>query len=193
MYLVNVNWKIVFIITAASFQCVYPQGQRGNWFQERERNNYCKFSDFGYRPSGRIAVVTRITPPTIINENELLENIGGKAKNSFEIGETVADNAGEVTEKMAEKFKETVGPTLKTIAKTAARLARSLGIFGAVFGVVLDQYGTSVDGVIEKTNTAFARLTEEVNERMDQMKAYVDSKILAFERETITCEFGHIE
>jgi len=196
MYLINVNWKIAFTIIAASFQFVYPE--KNELYQQMEINKFCKFSDFGYRPNGTKMVVTKIKPQTIVNENALLENIGGKAKNFLEIGEKVVENAGSVSEilvklpkaaaELQKQLKKSVGAALQTIAKTAPKLARSLGIFGAVFGVVLDQYATSVDDVIEATNTAFAHLTEDVNERMDQMKAYVDSKILAFERETITCE-----
>ena len=75
------------------------------------------------------------------------------------------------------------------LLKIAPKLAPALGAFGFVFGFIADLSKPSPQDIIDQTNKAIAKLTKEVNDRLEKMKGYVDHRVITLERDLINREY----
>ena len=64
---------------------------------------------------------------------------------------------------------------VESIGKAAPMLAPALGVFSALSGMVNKKL--SPQDILNKVNTAIEELANEVNQKLDQMEGYVDSKV----------------
>ena len=132
----------------------------------------CAFN--GYKPGGNAVTVSKIEAPVAKLQASALSKIAS------------------LTSKTAGLSMHSVN-ALKAFgdifSKIAPKLASSLGVFGAVMGFVNEFTKPTPADIIKATNKAISKLTDEVNTRLDEMKGYVDYKILLLEKELINREY----
>ena len=132
----------------------------------------CAFN--GYKPGGNAVTVSKIEAPVATLQASALSKIAS------------------LTSKTAGLSMHSIN-ALKAFgdifSKIAPKLASSLGVFGAVMGFVTEFTKPTPADIIKATNKAISKLTNEVNTRLDEMKGYVDHKILLLEKELINREY----
>jgi len=120
-----------------------------------------------YIPGGGIQNVRNIVAPkATLKQKSFLSIIAGTA------GTT--GNAGKIL-KIMDKFSK--------VFKNAAKMAPWLGALSGVFGFIGKK--PSAQDAVNAANKAIKKLTEEVNNRMVEMKGYVDDSILKSESQWI--------
>ena len=143
----------------------------------------CSFKDIGYKPSGRITEVKKLDAPVAKLQKTLIDKIAGKSSMSASLL-MHSVNAG----KAFTTVTETSMKAVKFLVNLAPKLASTLGIFGAVFSFVSDATKPSAQQIIDSTNVAFENLTSEMNDRIDQLQGYVDSRVIQLEKAMVTRE-----
>ena len=73
---------------------------------------------------------------------------------------------------------DAVADLTETLVNTAKYLAPAVGIIGSVMGTIAGDKTPTPDNILEATNKAFEKMTEEVDNRIDEMKKYVDQEII---------------
>jgi len=144
-----------------------------DWFTIRlDSKTGCNYE--GYAPGGRVKKVDQIEAPIAeLAEGGLNAALGGLVQASH-VSSATANAVGEFVEKYA---------------KVAPKLGASLGLFGAAFGF-LDSLGKpSLSDVMKSVNTAIQDLTDEMNEKLDQMKGYVDTRVINSERDMLQKQY----
>lgn len=140
----------------------------GSWaLREQTRGSVCKPEK--YIPGGSITTVQKIKAPVATLQKTLL---GAIAKTGGNVG-----NAGKIVGVMS-KFSD--------VFKSASKMAPWMGALGAVFGFVGADDKPSAQDAVDATNKAIEQLTKEVNVRLEQMKGYVDQRVLDSESNWIT-------
>ena len=78
---------------------------------------------------------------------------------------------------------------LKQLSSIAPKLGNAVGLFGIGLGIVQAFVDPSPQDVLDKANEAIAKLTNEMNDRLDEMKGYVDDRTLNLEKDLIDREY----
>jgi len=144
-----------------------------DWFTIRlDTKTGCNYE--GYAPGGKVKEVGQIKAPIAeLAKGGLSAALGGLVEASH-VSSATANAVGEFVEKYA---------------KVAPKLGASLGLFGAAFGF-LDSVGKpSISDVMKSVNTAIQDLTDEMNEKLDQMMGYVDTRVINSERDTLQKQY----
>ena len=100
------------------------------------------------------------------------------------MGKIVASSAG--SQVLMEGLKG-----IKTLAKIAPKLGAAVGIFSIGLGIVQAFLDPTPQDILDKANEAIAKLTDEVNDRLDEMKGYVDQKTINLEKDLIGREYKY--
>merc|ERR1719427_2053558 len=103
----------------------------------------------------------------------------------------VLGNAGKASNLAMHSIKalDAFGKLASGFAKIAPALGPCLGIFGVVLGGLADFTKPKPEDILKATNVAIAKLTEEVNNRLEEMKGYVDGKVIDLEKGLIDKEY----
>ena len=143
----------------------------------------CSFKDIGYKPSERITKVKKLDAPVAKLQKTLIDKIAGKSSMSANLL-MHSVNAGKTFTTVTEKSMKAV----KFLVNLAPKLASTLGIFGAVFAFASDATKPSAQQIIDSTNVAFENLTVEMNNRINQLQGYIDSRVIKLEKAMVTRE-----
>ena len=149
---------LCFLILSPSINVVHTQT-----ILFRDWSGLCTFQ--GYKPGGNLPVISRITAPKASIQGKALRTISGKIGQ----GLTAEGNAANVVSKFSETF-----------AKVAGTLAGTLVVFGDAFGEI---NSPTVGDILSATNRAIAQLSREVDNRLIQLKGYIDQQILNSEHQ----------
>jgi len=123
----------------------------------------CKFS--GYVPGGKRVILDPITSPHAMDQGNSLAQYAYFC----DYGNTVTGAALDLA-----SFGKKVG-------QYAEKLSAALGVWGAIVGGFLYEEPTTAD-IIDGVNSAFDRLTKQVNDQFDNMQEYVKQQILDLEK-----------
>ncbi|EDO48428.1 predicted protein [Nematostella vectensis] len=99
---------------------------------------------------------------------------------SFGLGSATSANAAAVSAAV---------DGIKGLTKVATAAAKSFGVFGAAFGFVASLTAPSPDDILEKVNDAFEEITNEMNHRFEQMKDYVDQRVIQLYVDGLNSEY----
>eukprot|EP00111_Clytia_hemisphaerica_P020540 TCONS_00060515-protein len=135
---------------------------------------YCEFK--GYAPGGNKVIVQKIIAPVAKMEQDVLS---GLTANLGTLVDAV-DNGGMILQGIE---------TIQKVSKFASKLSGALGAFGIGLAVLDAFTSPSPQDILDQANKAIEKLTDEVNERLDEMKGYVDQKTIHLEKDLISREY----
>eukprot|EP00794_Sanderia_malayensis_P008847 gene8847-9795_t len=135
----------------------------------------CKYT--GYVPGGGLPNIKPITAPVATMPASAIAKIAGLGSKSTALA-MHSSNMLKALEKGGKVF-----------LSIAPKLAASLGIFGAALGFVSAFTKPSPQDILDQANKAIAQLTKDVNDRLDKMKGYVDTRVITLEKELMTKEY----
>ncbi|XP_066916218.1 uncharacterized protein [Clytia hemisphaerica] len=78
---------------------------------------------------------------------------------------------------------------MKKLASIAPKLGNALGLFGIGLGIVQAFVDPSPQDILDKANEAIAKLTNQMNDRLEEMQGYVDQKTINLEKNLIEREY----
>ena len=84
---------------------------------------------------------------------------------------------------------DTVLNAITSIASIASKLSPVLQLMGSLFGFIAGEANPSPQEILQKANKAIAKLTTEVNKRLDKMKGYVDYRVIHLEKDLTNRQF----
>uniref|UniRef100_A0A7M5V6U0 Uncharacterized protein n=1 Tax=Clytia hemisphaerica TaxID=252671 RepID=A0A7M5V6U0_9CNID len=131
----------------------------------------CEFK--GYAPGGNKIMVQKIEAPVATMQKGLFAGLAGNMKKGA---------AGAQHSVMLLKG-------FGKLANIAPKLGPALGLFGVAFSIVKSFTDPSPQDILDQANKAIAELTEEVNNRLDEMKGYVEEKVIKLEKDLIEREY----
>jgi len=140
----------------------------GTYYIKRNWLHECDYR--GYAPGGKVREVSKIEAPQAKLAAKGIGNVLAGISNEAAIGSAVAN---------------AVGAFVEAYAKSAPQLGAALGLFSAAFG----GGGTGPDDILNAVNTAIADLTMEINQAMDSMMGYVDTRVINSEKEMMENQF----
>jgi len=152
----------------------YVENGREKWgVWNSFQRGICHFEESsGFQIGGGTVSLTKIKAPVAVMENKLVGTIFGH------LG--TANSAADAAIAGAETIKRI--KDMAKFAKVAGPLSAVLGVVGVVFGVVADMFSNTPEDAIKATNKALEQLTNEVNQRLDGLKGYVDQEVLRLEK-----------
>lgn len=134
----------------------------------------CTFEDIKCLPAGRTVVITKATSPSVkIQKSLIWKNCCTRQKKVSEIAGKTAN-----TIDVFAKVKKTSAKIFKSLLKLVLKFSQALGVFGVVFSFIEDATKPDAQQIIDSTNVAFEQITETLNQKLDQLQGYVDSKVL---------------
>jgi len=163
----EINLVLVSILMIFS---QHVAGKRFYGFGTR-KGDHCTFK--GYAPGGNKVTVQRIIAPTAKIEKGILSGLAGnmaKASSGTQHATMLLKGFGK-------------------LANIAPKLGPALGLFGVGFSMVKSFTDPSPQDILDEVNKAVGKLTEEMNNRLDEMKAYVGKKVIDLEKDLISREY----
>jgi len=152
-----------------------PTNNKVGWiYAKYDTSGLCYFK--GYTPGGNKVIVQKITPQTAEMEAAMF---GGLQSN---MGKIVASAGG------SEVLMKGLG-SIKKLASIAPKLGNALGLFGIGLGIVQAFVDPSPQDILDKANEAIAKLANEMDDRLEEMKGYVDQKTMNIEKDLIDREY----
>lgn len=146
------------------------------WFEDDlHLDGNCKYT--GYIPGGGIPNIQPITAPVAKLPGNALAEIAGVGEKGTKVAET-ALKVGEAFAKAGSSF-----------AAAAPGVGAALAVFGAGFGFLSDELKPKPEDILKAVNKAFKELTTAINDRLEQMKGYVDKKIINLKKELVNQEY----
>ena len=146
------------------------------WFEDDlHLDGNCKYT--GYIPGGGIPNIQPIKAPEAKLPGNALAEIAGVGEKGTKIAET-ALKIGEAFAKSGSAF-----------AAAAPGVGAALSVFGAGFGFLSDELKPKPEDILKAVNKAFKELTNAINDRLEQMKGYVDQKIIDLKKELVNQEY----
>ena len=136
-------------------------------------NGDCSFTS--YQPGRKEVIIQTITAPTAELQKTVLSAIFTHANTDDFIG-TVGLSAEVVT---------IAGELSKKFASTASKLAPCLAIFSGVMSMFGSDMTPTADDILKATNKAIEKLAEEVNDRLEEMRVYVDERVIDLEKDLV--------
>jgi len=178
-----VSIVLVLLCALALAEPAIPRAQRNDeyfspknkrdWFiiAQNSKSTDCFFK--GYKPNGPIVDIADIKSPkaTLGAKSGLAKILSGAKK--------MGQGAAVVMHAM--KFSA-------FLMKKAPMLGPALGVFSAMTGFI--NPAPTAQDILKSVNTAVDKLTSEVNQKLDQMKGYVDSKVAKLEKDLIMGEYA---
>jgi len=141
-----------------------------------------KGCDFrGYWPGGNVTKIGEIETPTAALAQKdamgmIFDVLGGIGAHANIGMHTINEVNGQIG---ADRLKA----LFPKWTKLAPKLAPALGIFGALMAAYLPSTGP--EDILEATNKAIEKLGDEIDNKMEKMTGYVDTKITTLERHLI--------
>jgi len=153
----------------------------------------CTFKDIEYKPAGRdISTIDSITlaisPITKLQKNAL-ENLAGKLKDVSNVGEQDA-NAFSAWKKLDN---QKLHHAIEQLAKFAPKLASAFGIFGLIFSLIQTDVSTGIDEVRESMDKSFQDMTDKLNNKVGELKDYVDLRFIQYEQRKSSSNFASLQ
>ena len=164
---------MVFNLILVSILMIFSQYVVGERFYgyKAQKGDFCTFK--GYAPGRNIVTVQRITAPTAKIEKGIFSGLAanmGKASSGAQHATMLLKGFGK-------------------LANIAPKLGPALGLVGVGFSVFKSLTDPSPDDILKEVNKAVGKLTEEMNNRLDEMKAYVGKKVIDLEKDLISREY----
>ncbi|XP_032233098.2 uncharacterized protein LOC5508448 [Nematostella vectensis] len=152
---------VIQALVRASTADLQSLGERGNC------NHY-------YNPTLKVdQQITPVASPVCRGFDTALSDL-------FGLGSGVSGNVAAVSQAVER---------MNDITKVAAAAAKSFGVFGAAFGFAASLTSPSPDDILEKVNDAFAEITSEMNHRFQQLKEYVDQRVINSDVEDLNRDY----
>lgn len=145
-----------------------------SWMQVASIDGDCVFHDYSAGGS-KVKEVSKFTVSVAELEANVLAKIIGSTKTTLTTAAHTINAVKSIT---------------KIFAASAPALAPALGLIGTLMGGLEMGVKTKAADILKVTNRAFEEMTMEINERFDEMKGYVDSKFLQFEKRLLEEELG---
>ena len=138
---------------------------------KKQKGDHCTFK--GYAPGGNKVTVQRIIAPTAKIEKGIFSGLAGnmaKASSGTQHASMLLKGFGK-------------------LGNIAPKLGPALGLFGVGFSVIKSFTDPSPQDILDEVNKAVGKLTEEMNNRLDEMKGYVGKKVIDLEKDLIRREY----
>ena len=165
----------VFLLGLIKLPLVSGSGATA-WFEDDlHLDGNCKYT--GYIPGGGIPNIQPITAPVAKIPGNALAEIAGVGEKGTKMAET-ALKVGEAFAKSGSSF-----------AAAAPGVGAALAVVGAGFGFLSDEFKVKPEDVLKAVNKAFKELTDAINDRLEQMKGYIDQKIINLKKQLVSGEY----
>ena len=138
-----------------------------------ELNGACSFTS--YQPGRKEVTILTVTAPTAEVQKTVLSAIFTHAQTDDFIG-TVGLSAEVVS---------LAGELATKFASTASKLAPCLGIFSGAMSMFMSDMTPTPDDILKATNKAIEKLAEQVNDRLEEMRVYVDERVIDLEKDLV--------
>ena len=146
------------------------------WFEDDlHLDGNCKYS--GYIPGGGIPNIKPITAPVAKLPGNALAEIAGVGEKGTKMAET------------ALKVGEAFAKSGSALAAAAPGVGAALAVVGTGFGFLSDEFKVKPEDILKAVNKAFKELTDAINDRLEQMKGYIDQKIINLKKELVNQEY----
>ncbi|XP_065652414.1 uncharacterized protein LOC136079806 [Hydra vulgaris] len=157
-----------------------PKINRNFYFNSPSKTRHGFCLPKGYN-GGKLEVeIKNISAPTAELEASFFESFFDISKKSSESLKYLTDEAKTTLENIESNLKN-----VKPLISKLSKVSRCLGMFGFAFGILNDITTPSPDDIMEATNTAIKKLTNEINDKFTDMKDYVDNSILDLKRDLV--------
>ncbi|XP_066935531.1 uncharacterized protein [Clytia hemisphaerica] len=128
-----------------------------------------------YKPGGGIKTVQEVVAPEVtLKTNSFLGVIAKGAKNT--------GDAGKIAPKVTAEFAK-----FGKFFKTASKMAPWLGALSGALGFI--GKAPSAQDAVDAVNVAFKKFAQEITKRMNEMKGYVDDRIMQTESEWVRRQY----
>jgi len=172
------NCLVLCLVILGITACVQGYHGPGGTFYWKIRaegtHGVCAFN--GFKPGGGKVSITKIKAPVAELENKLLGTLFNRGSRFFLAGRATAAAAKEIK-------------VIADIAKNLGKVAAVMGVIGQAFGVLSDIASNNVQDVVNAVNKALEKLTQEINDKLEDMKGYVDQQVLDLEMRLYTREY----
>jgi hypothetical protein len=149
---------------------LYVQGK--SYIIRRDDLVDCEYR--GYIPGGSVTSVGKIEAPVAKLAKSGIASVLGPASQASTL---------------AMHSLNTVKAIMNVFTKVAPKLGPVLGVFGAVTGIFKGLTEVKPKDIMGAVNQAMGELTKDINDKMERMEGYVDSKIITLEKNLIQREY----
>jgi len=153
----------------------------------------CTFKDIEYKPAGRDissidSITLAISPITKLQKNAL-ERLAGNLKDFSNRGEQDANALSAWTKLDNPKMHHAISQ----LSKLAPKLANAFGIFGLIFSLIQNDISTGIDEVRESMDKSFQDMTDKLNNKVGELKDYVDLRFIQYEQRKSSSNFASLQ
>merc|ERR1711910_58477 len=142
------------------------------FYIRKDRISNCDYR--GYIPGGKVTSVGKIKAP-----------VATLAKNGIAAVLGPASQAST----LAMHSLNTAKAVLGVFEKVAPTLGPVLGVFGAATGIFKSLTEVKPKDILDAANTAMGTLTKDINDKIERMQGYVDSRVITLEKNLIQREY----
>lgn len=156
-------WKLIFLF--CSFCCT---ADAASFRMYRNGQTDCEYR--GYIPGGKVTDIARIKAPEAVLRQNAMEDVLGKSEAAVALASQSAA--------AAKAF-------LGVMKVTAGAMGPVMGVFAVSMGIFNTITEIKPKDIIDACNVAISKLTGDINDRLDKMKGYVDSKVIDLEKRLV--------
>uniref|UniRef100_A0A7M5X8I6 Uncharacterized protein n=1 Tax=Clytia hemisphaerica TaxID=252671 RepID=A0A7M5X8I6_9CNID len=154
--------SLIMMLTRLLMFCFIVEMSEG-WFFFKPKHysgHWCEFH--GYNGGQSKVTVSKITAPVATMEKKVINDLAGNMGTAASIGKDAVD----------------IIKGVGYLTDIAGKLSPALAIFSSAFGFVDSFLKPSPQDILDKANKAIKQLTDEVNDRLDQMKDYISHEVI---------------
>ncbi|XP_065652400.1 uncharacterized protein LOC105843176 [Hydra vulgaris] len=173
---------------------VFVTGQKYKTFYYRKDSSIghgvCRGGNYN---GGKINVeIKEIGNPTAVLEESFFESFFDLGKKTSESGKYLSEE----TQSLIENVKNEAAKRImnnKKVLNNLSKISKCLGVFGFAFGILNDMTTPSPQDIIDATNKAIVKLRNEVNDKLKDMKDYIDNTVLKIKADLLENQYLYFE
>ena len=167
--------------------CLSQGGIRILWKVNNKKCNRHR----GYAPGGFEPEIKPISSPVASFDRNALAATAAVTGTSFGAASVSIAN-GLLTDQTVKEMKKVGKKLAKAFKNVAPVLGPALGIVSALLGFIPGLSSPSPEDILNKVNQGFKKLTDDVNDRLEKMKEYIDYSILTHEKQIMGNEYKEL-